>query len=65
MLGDDARNHRDVIQVELVRDSICRDGLHARVAEDDLFDARGSRVSIVRGTDVGVEHLPKLGNLFE
>ena len=65
VLGDDPWNHGNAEAAKLVGDSIGRNRLNARIAEDDLFDAGSGRVTIVRGAHVGVENSPELGDLFE
>ena len=47
MLAHDARDQRDLQQVELVGDAVLDDRLHAGVAEDDLVAAHRRRVASV------------------
>ncbi len=56
-----ARNQRDVPQVQLVGHALDGNGFDERVGHNDLLAAQRGRVAIVGGLGVGLEQLPQAG----
>jgi len=63
VFGEHARQQRHAEPVELVGDTLERDGQHARVGEDDLLDVARGRVAGVGGLHVGLHHAADFGQL--
>ena len=60
MLRENARNHRNMELVEFMRAAVDRDGIHARVAEDNLALGIRGRVAVQNRLKVRVQIFPDL-----
>src|ERR1700734_501274 len=57
-LGDDAREQREVEQIELVCEPMMRDSRDPRIAETHFLDAACGGVALICSEDVGLEQRP-------
>lgn len=60
-LGDDAGDEGYAQQVQLVGHAVVADGAYGGVAADDLAIARGGRVALIGGHDIGGKQLTQVG----
>ena len=64
-LGHDARDQRDIFQIQLVRQPLHGDGLDERIRHDDLLLAHGRRVAVIGRLHVGLQHLAQARQAVE
>ena len=62
MLRHDSGNHRNTQHMKLMGQPIHRNGKQARIGENDLLAAGGSRVTLVSCLQVCLDHRPDSGN---
>jgi len=58
--GHDARDQRNALHVQFVRQPLHRDGLDERIGDDDLLLARRCRVAVERRLDIRLQNFTDL-----
>jgi hypothetical protein len=64
VLGDDARDDRQIEPVERVRETMVNDGSDAGIAEKNLIEALCRRVAVIGCTNIAVEDLQNAGEII-